>query len=765
MPPAVRSVYRALFASVTLAVGAGAVRISVDAERSAQGSDANLSRAEQFSLEGCPLFYERGVRTMSTHSVDTSRWSRPAQTAIKVLELHDAAGHGVSWETFTDTQLDPEGRWILQSPPENVWGHGDGRGQVLEMLHHNNRCSSKHDAGCDPDFKLLRCDPGEPGEGCPRGGTCRPFAATKTAPGMKPRSLCAGPADEIVDRYYDVIAQAKTFVDIVSLEIPDGRFLAAIRNALTYQQNLRLQILPMGAMQVRLLFGHLLGESLADLPLAATAALSNLDSGTTLEIMLRDIMRDLDPEKISGTKSPLLRVAAGTLRFWPDSWNHAKIVAADGERMIQGGINFWTRDYLEHDPVFDLSMEASGGAAAAAVRFADTLWEALCTGVVSEKDIGFAGGFSYFPYSVDKAVQNFKQHKHADPVNPLKDEKLPAAPMSPWQSFPQPLDNMRSPNGANTLAIGRMGALGSNAADLAFTALLQAARRSIKISQQDFGPATSLIGWRYDYIDAICYAMVQGAEVEIMLSRPNFVPSPTSAITTLIRVGAAMLKDKSATKGLSALKATMHAYGMGYKLEDVLHQFQLRLAHMGANVEEALERLTMVYLLGNLQPEGWGNHAKFFMVDDRTFVVGSQNMYACNLQEFSLVIDDAAAAERMLEAYWRPLWARSATPKNSTAQEEAESSERGPQDASKALVVRKREVHAKCTPGSLVHKAAGDHCAPEPKSSRRRLGCAPNVEEHCYEAKPSSRCCCKRSGVLTSRSWTAAKKKKATVWC
>jgi hypothetical protein len=31
-----------------------------------------------------------------------------------------------------------------------------------------------------------------------------------------------------LDRFYDVIANAKEYVDIVSLEMPDGRFLAAI---------------------------------------------------------------------------------------------------------------------------------------------------------------------------------------------------------------------------------------------------------------------------------------------------------------------------------------------------------------------------------------------------------------------------------------------------------------------------------------------------------------------------------------------------------
>jgi hypothetical protein len=50
------------------------------------------------------------------------------------------------------------------------------------------------------------------------------------------------------------------------------------------------------------------------------------------------------------------------------------------------------------------------------------------------------------------------------------------------------------------------------------------------------------------------------------------------------------------------------------------------------------------------------NHAKFWMVDDRAFYIGSDNVYPVNLQEFGYILDDRKVAAELLEAYWNPLW-------------------------------------------------------------------------------------------------------------
>lgn len=64
--------------------------------------------------------------------------------------------------------------------------------------------------------------------------------------------------------------------------------------------------------------------------------------------------------------------------FIPQSeknWNHAKIIAADGRHILQGGHNFVEDDMLLRSPIHDLSLAASGGSAARiAHEFLNQLW-------------------------------------------------------------------------------------------------------------------------------------------------------------------------------------------------------------------------------------------------------------------------------------------------------------------------------------------------------------------------------------------------------
>jgi phosphatidylserine/phosphatidylglycerophosphate/cardiolipin synthase-like enzyme len=61
------------------------------------------------------------------------------------------------------------------------------------------------------------------------------------------------------------------------------------------------------------------------------------------------------------------------------SWNHAKIVAADGKIALVGGTNMWDGDYYNSPaPVTDIGMVVRGPAAAYAHKFADLLWGPLC---------------------------------------------------------------------------------------------------------------------------------------------------------------------------------------------------------------------------------------------------------------------------------------------------------------------------------------------------------------------------------------------------
>jgi hypothetical protein len=51
-----------------------------------------------------------------------------------------------------------------------------------------------------------------------------------------------------------------------------------------------------------------------------------------------------------------------------------------------------------------------------------------------------------------------------------------------------------------------------------------------------------------------------------------------------------------------------------------------------------------------------GTHAKFWMVDDRAFYIGSENLYPTILQEFGYIVEDRRAADEVRRTYWDEAW-------------------------------------------------------------------------------------------------------------
>ncbi|MFY2559331.1 hypothetical protein ACN469_16990 [Corallococcus terminator] len=55
-------------------------------------------------------------------------------------------------------------------------------------------------------------------------------------------------------------------------------------------------------------------------------------------------------------------------------------------------------------------------------------------------------------------------------------------------------------------------------------------------------------------------------------------------------------------------------------------------------------------------PSAPGNHSKIMIVDDESYVVGSDNLYPGFLSEFNYLVEGSAAVGDMLRSYWVPLW-------------------------------------------------------------------------------------------------------------
>jgi PLD-like domain len=62
-------------------------------------------------------------------------------------------------------------------------------------------------------------------------------------------------------------------------------------------------------------------------------------------------------------------------------------------------------------------------------------------------------------------------------------------------------------------------------------------------------------------------------------------------------------------------------------------------------------------------------HAKHFIVDDRTFYVGSQNLCISDLAEWGVVVDNADSTQQVLKEFWSPLWKQSYRSEDCNVQE------------------------------------------------------------------------------------------------
>ena len=135
----------------------------------------------------------------------------------------------------------------------------------------------------------------------------------------------------------EIIAGADRLIDIASLEpFASGEFATAIRCGLTRAARRGHPL------TVRIMFGRhrFVTQTDADFE----AAIRDLTAGLPADSAIR--LHACRMETSNDQKRP--------------SWNHAKIVAADGREALVGGHNLWHADYLGFAPVHDLSVRVTG---------------------------------------------------------------------------------------------------------------------------------------------------------------------------------------------------------------------------------------------------------------------------------------------------------------------------------------------------------------------------------------------------------------------
>ncbi len=455
---------------------------------------------------------------------------------------------------------------------------------------------------CDPDVLLPTCNSDAD---CPGGGVCGTIWSALPGRASAKRKVCFGHSDAMLPAVHDLVAGARRVVDIAALQpVPDSRFLGALRAGLN-------ELAASGRpVSVRLIVGQYPPDG-SD----AAALLSSLTSE------LRDI-----PGNRLAIDVAVMSSCSSSQPCKGFSWPHAKFIAIDGREARVGGHNLWSEDYLVDNPVHDLSMIVHGPAAASASRFADRLWQFVCANLDQKPAVQlarFAGGQSVAAGSCPTSL-----------APPAKAQ--PAA------------------GGLPILAVGRLGA-GittdfANQSELARDLVFGAARHTIRLSQQD-------IGFKLGRADPIFPESTLDRLLDFIEQRDGHV------YIVLSNRGALGDSGSSYDNGVSLLAFARHLRAMEQKRVDARDPKERYEITRGPDPINAL-LCSHVHLAPlRFGPDAaWpggktiANHAKLWMVDDRFFYIGSDNIYPVNLQEFGYIVDDRKAATELLDAYWNPLW-------------------------------------------------------------------------------------------------------------
>jgi phosphatidylserine/phosphatidylglycerophosphate/cardiolipin synthase-like enzyme len=429
---------------------------------------------------------------------------------------------------------------------------------------------------------------------CGGGGTCAALKLLEPMGLMAGRKVCLGHSDALVDRIYALVASARSTVDIAALQpAPDGRFLAALRSGVTTLARSGR------AVTVRVLVGQYPPE------------------GVDPKLLLKELNRDA--AAVLGSRVSFqvaaMRSCTGGRECNSYSWNHAKIVSVDGAAAIVGGHNMWSRDYLIQNPVHDLSMQVRGPAATDAVRFVEPLWRFVC---------------AHDGKGSDTVVASLAAGEQA--------------PTARCLAAPAP---SRAPAPAGRVAILSVGRLGAGVttefaqqSDLARDLLLGAARRSIRIAHQDLaftlGRAVPL--WPESTLERLVDFLLRDAgDVHIVLTNVGAVGESTSVYSNGVSPETAARKIREVARKRDPARSDADL--------DRLLCRRLHVAPFRFGPDATWPKQKPI-----------GNHGKFWMVDDRAFYIGSDNLYPIDLQEFGYIVDDRAAAATALRDYWEPLW-------------------------------------------------------------------------------------------------------------
>ena len=445
----------------------------------------------------------------------------------------------------------------------------------------------------------------------------------------------------------DRLAQTEHFADVLSLREPDGRFLEEFRRAVTAlaRQKPRQEQQPI---VVRLMLGNVVAWPI------------------DCERVVRDLTRDI----ATADNHNNLRLWVGAWRH-TFSWNHAKMIAVDGQRIHTGGHNLWSQHYLKNNPLHDVSLELEGRSVAEdGHRFANQQW-AFVEEEDTRKQQSFCGRI---PYQTLVSVASFPPSSSTTMTM-----TTPTTPRYPPMYRPNVVpDSFReaaaahiSPSGSR-LTLGKCGRLVDHdrPSDDALVALLASAQSRIRLALQDLGPRCVPItdyginiqypgyDWPHETLRALAHALWdRRVSVDIVVSNKGAYcgglvgdslarPNGWTVQQVYDKIVAAVHQEFPET---SCRPTTMRRTAAEDEDGDVPPPSRV--------IAERLRVCGLKHKTGDAYEDGTklGMHTKVFIVDD-AFYCGSQNLYVCDLAEWGVIVDDKETTQRLLQEYWDPMW-------------------------------------------------------------------------------------------------------------
>ena len=327
----------------------------------------------------------------------------------------------------------------------------------------------------------------------------------------------------------------------------------------------------------------------------------------------------------------------------PSPWNHSKVAVQDYRQAVVGGMN-WDLAYLAPEtldasespmmhPLYDLSLQVEGDAARAAGVYLDRVWR---------RNID-----PLFPHLGNDCKSSW-------PKSSLWAHDCPLAMVPAYAPNGNTLPDYSLAETTHVFGLGRGHTewlpVGDTdvSADTAVIAAFDAAIHTIYVNQHQLTLSEFALDFVPEVKEAILDAVLRGVAVKIGLSEPwaysNLVETPAQVYQKLI--------SSLYTEAVQHYAAAPDPTAL---IDEALCRLQVGTFHLD------------YYPYPETDAHVYPNHSKFFMIDEQTFYVGSQNLYpggigssgtdiVVDLNEYGYLVDDAALAAQIRTEYWEPLW-------------------------------------------------------------------------------------------------------------